>query len=89
MGPSAPSRSNGPGVRLGTRAAPLRPPTCLRVDLAGGSVPSTQVPEWAGHSVSVLRQIYAKVIAGMEDHALERIERALDLRTTPDARDPE
>ena len=30
-------------------------------------VPSTQVAEWAGHSVAVLLQIYAKCIAGQED----------------------
>jgi integrase len=33
--------------------------------LAAG-VPSTQCAEWAGHSVAVLHQIYAKVIAGLE-----------------------
>lgn len=61
---------------------------CVSTWLAAG-VPSTQVAEWAGHSVNVLHQIYAKVIAGMEDHALERIERALDLKPASDTRDPE
>ncbi|HEY0542161.1 MAG TPA: tyrosine-type recombinase/integrase [Actinoallomurus sp.] len=45
----------------------------------GGGVPSTQVAEWAGHSVAVLHQIYAKVIAGQEDSARRRIETALGL----------
>ena len=40
-------------------------------------VPSTQVAEWAGHSVAVLLQIYAKCIAGQEDAARRRIAVAL------------
>ncbi|MBB5851365.1 hypothetical protein HDA45_001452 [Amycolatopsis umgeniensis] len=44
--------------------------------LAGG-VPSTQCAEWAGHSVAVLHQIYAKAIAGLESAAYQRIEQAL------------
>jgi hypothetical protein len=44
--------------------------------LAAG-VPSTQCAEWAGHSVAVLHQIYAKVIGGLEDAAHRRIEKAL------------
>lgn len=40
-------------------------------------VPSTQVAEWAGHSVGVLHQIYAKCIVGQEDAARERIAAAL------------
>jgi integrase len=43
----------------------------------GAGVPSTQCAEWAGHSVAVLHQIYAKVVAGLEAAAHERIERAL------------
>lgn len=50
---------------------------CVSTWLAAG-VPSTQCAEWAGHSVAVLHQIYAKVIAGVETTARERIERALD-----------
>lgn len=38
---------------------------CVSTWLAAG-VPSTQCAEWAGHSVAVLHQIYAKVIAGLE-----------------------
>jgi hypothetical protein len=44
--------------------------------LAAG-VPSSQCAEWAGHSVAVLHQIYAKVISGLEDAAHRRIEEAL------------
>lgn len=40
-------------------------------------VPSTQVAEWAGHSVGVLHQIYAKCIVGQEEAARRRIEAAL------------
>jgi len=40
-------------------------------------VPSTQVAAWAGHSVGVLHQIYAKVIVGQEDAARRRIDAVL------------
>jgi integrase len=40
-------------------------------------VPPTQVAEWAGHSVVVLLQIYAKCIVGQEDAARQRIAAAL------------
>lgn len=40
-------------------------------------VPPTQVAEWAGHSVAVLLQIYAKCIAGQEEEARNRIAVAL------------
>ena len=40
-------------------------------------VPAPQVAEWAGHSVAVLLQIYAKCIAGQEDAARRRIAAAL------------
>ena len=40
-------------------------------------VPSTQVAEWAGHSLAVLLQIYAKCMAGQEDAARRRIAAAL------------
>jgi integrase len=43
----------------------------------GAGVPATQCAEWAGHSVAVLLQIYAQVLAGMEDSARRRIEGAL------------
>jgi hypothetical protein len=43
-------------------------------------VPSTQCAEWAGHSVAVLHQIYAKVIASLESAAHDRIEKALGWR---------
>jgi integrase len=41
---------------------------CVSTWLSSG-VPSTQVAEWAGHSVAVLHQIYAKVLAGQEASA--------------------
>lgn len=44
----------------------------------GAGVPPTQVAEWAGHSVAVLLQIYAKCLAGQEDAARRRIEAALN-----------
>ncbi len=62
---------------MGRRPYDLRH-ACVSTWLAGG-VPSTQVAEWAGHSVAVLHQIYAKVIAGQEAASRERIERALGL----------
>lgn len=40
-------------------------------------VPSTQVAEWAGHSVGVLHQIYAKCIVGQEESSRQRIAAAL------------
>ncbi len=40
-------------------------------------VPSTQVAEWAGHSVAVLHQIYAKCLVGQEEAARKRIAAAL------------
>jgi integrase len=40
-------------------------------------VPPTQVAEWAGHSVAVLLQIYAKCLAGQEELARKRIEATL------------
>ncbi len=42
-----------------------------------GGVPATQVAEWAGHSVAVLLQVYAKCLVGQEDAARRRIEQAL------------
>jgi integrase len=40
-------------------------------------VPATQVAEWAGHSVAVLLQIYAKCLAGQEETARKRIDMTL------------
>lgn len=40
-------------------------------------VPPTQVAAWAGHSVAVLLQIYAKVVVGQEDAARRRIDAVL------------
>lgn len=44
--------------------------------LSAGVAP-TQVAAWAGHSVAVLHQIYAKVIVGQEEAARRRIDAAL------------
>jgi hypothetical protein len=40
-------------------------------------VPTTQVVEWAGHSVEVLLRIYAKCIVGQDETAKRRIAEAL------------
>jgi hypothetical protein len=40
-------------------------------------VPATQVAAWAGHSVAVLLQIYAKCLVGQEDAARRRIDAVL------------
>ncbi|QGK70724.1 tyrosine-type recombinase/integrase [Allosaccharopolyspora coralli] len=40
-------------------------------------VPPTQVAEWAGHSVTVLLQIYAKTLAGQEELARRRVQQLL------------
>jgi integrase len=40
-------------------------------------VPTTQVAEWAGHSVAILLQIYAKCLAGQEEMARKRIDATL------------
>lgn len=40
-------------------------------------VPPTQVAEWAGHSVNVLLQVYAKCLAGQEGIARERVAKML------------
>ena len=68
-----------PGVALTQEevASPLarRPMTCE----------SPQVAEWAGHSVGVLHQIYAKCIVGQEEAARKRIAAALGGDSEPAA----
>lgn len=44
--------------------------------LSAGVAP-TQVAEWAGHSVAVLLQVYAKCLAGQDELARKRIEATL------------
>jgi len=44
-----------------------------------GGVAPTQVAGWAGHSVGVLLQVYAKCLDGQEAVAIDRVERALGL----------
>jgi hypothetical protein len=46
--------------------------------LAGGVI-SAQVALWAGHSVAVLHEVYAKVLAGLEEESLGKIARILGL----------
>jgi hypothetical protein len=40
---------------------------------------SAQVALWAGHSVAVLHEVYAKVLAGLEEESLGKIARILGL----------
>lgn len=42
-----------------------------------GGVPPTQVAEWAGHSVAVLLQVYAKCLVGQDALSRRRVEAAL------------
>lgn len=42
-----------------------------------GGVPPTHVGEWAGHSVPVLLQVYAKCLVGQDVMARRRVEAAL------------
>ena len=49
-------------------------------------VDPTQVAAWAGHSVQVLLQVYAKCIAGRDEIARRRIEDALGLTPITQAR---
>ena len=42
-----------------------------------GGVAPTQVAEWAGHSVAVLLEVYAKCLDGQEHVALKRLGDAL------------
>ena len=42
-----------------------------------GGVPATTVAEWAGHSVEVLLEVYAKCLTGQEQIARQQVERAL------------
>ena len=73
-----PEKSRCPPTSRARRwPAALRPPARCRVDVAQRGVPATQVAEWAGHSVAVLHQIYAKCIVGQEDAARRRIDAVL------------
>lgn len=60
---------------------------CVSFWLAVG-VPAAQVAEWAGHSITVLLEIYAKVIAGLENSAKQRIEVGLRTMGTTDPAAP-
>lgn len=50
--------------------------TCVSTWLNAG-VSETQVAQWAGHSVAVLKRIYAKCIVGEEERAMQQITEAL------------
>ncbi|GAA0717910.1 tyrosine-type recombinase/integrase [Dactylosporangium roseum] len=58
---------------------------CLSTWLNAG-VPATQVAEWAGNSVKVLLDVYAKCLDGGTAAALHRIGLALGLQPPPDPR---
>lgn len=45
-----------------------------------GGVPPTTVAEWAGHSVEVLLDVYAKCLDGQDRLAREQVQRALGHR---------
>lgn len=51
-------------------------------------VDPTLVAAWAGHSVQVLLQVYAKCIVGRDEIARRRVESALGLTTTASLSDP-
>ena len=51
---------------------------CVSTWLAGGVI-SAQVALWAAHSVAVLHEVYAKVLAGLEEESLGKIARILGL----------
>ena len=44
---------------------------------SNGSVPSTDVAEWAGHIVAVLNEVYAKCLDGRQHASRERIQEVL------------
>jgi hypothetical protein len=71
------ARENGGSSSTGQRetAAWCRH-ACLSTWLNGGVYP-TQVAEWAGHGVDVLRRVYAKCVAGQDELAKRRISEAL------------
>lgn len=49
---------------------------CVSFWLAVG-VPAAQVAKWAGHSITVLLEVYATVIAGLHNAALRQIDQGL------------
>ncbi|MGD9525152.1 MAG: tyrosine-type recombinase/integrase [Dehalococcoidia bacterium] len=55
---------------------------CVSTWLNGG-VPAPQVAEWAGHSVEVLLNVYAKCIDGQEANARRRVMQALGYAEAP------
>ncbi|MPY85728.1 MAG: integrase, partial [Actinophytocola sp.] len=45
-----------------------------------GGVPATLVAEWAGHSVEVLLEVYAKCLDGQDQVAMRQVQQALGHR---------
>jgi hypothetical protein len=79
--------SRSSAARHGGPRSPRRPYDLrlLPLDVAQRRVPPTQVAEWAGHSVDVLRRIDAKCQVGQDELAKQRIAEALrDADDTPD-----
>ena len=80
------SLTPGPGVGPGGWCSPRRCTsrhwrgghmTCVTLPSRLGStvaVPAPQVAEWAGHSVAVLLEVYAKCIEGQHEAAKRRVE---------------
>jgi integrase len=89
-GGAVPTNTYGRAFRLARQAAftpeqqasPLaRSPYDLRHACLSGwlnaGVPATQVAEWAGHSLAMLQQVYAKCVDGQDVTARQRIAEAL------------
>jgi len=74
------STEGGPHARaakISPRAAYLRPPARMPLNVAERRSERPPVAEWAGHGVDVLLKIYAKCIDGQDGIAKRRIEEAL------------
>jgi hypothetical protein len=80
-GQSRPGSRNAadPGRRwpAGRRSRPCAAAAGGASTWLNAGVPSTQVAEWAGHSLAVLLQIYAKCLVGQEEAARRRIDAVL------------
>jgi hypothetical protein len=83
QGPSAGADRGGGCVPAGRPA--LQSAARGGVDVAQRRVPSTQVAEWAGHSLAVLLQIYAKCLVGQEEAPRRRIDAVLGTWRKPGA----
>jgi hypothetical protein len=70
---SAVYRAGSRWIRLTAGPAGLRRAPRLRLHMAQRRRCARQVAEWAGHSVAVLRRVYAKCIDGQDQVAKRRI----------------